>query len=57
MGTSITNLFQALKEGKDIEPIFDDKDKTPLHVAAEHGNLSVVTLLIARGAKINAMAD
>ena len=66
---SISELTYAISQGQplgDVQKLLDngilpdppqDKDITPLGLAAELGRLDVVTLLVQRGAKVKNVAD
>lgn len=48
---------RLLQEKRTDVDIVDDCDRTPLHIAVEHGHLNIVTQLIAAGADINFSAS
>ncbi|KAK3995300.1 hypothetical protein QBC44DRAFT_378782 [Cladorrhinum sp. PSN332] len=57
----ILNWYREENKGAGIQWILDAKDKetgcTPLHVAAESGNVGVVMALVEMGAKVDAVDD
>ena len=47
----VTGILKAIENGVDIECYLDDDSPTALSLAARRGNINVLKLLVAKGAR------
>ena len=54
---NVTTVRELLKMNIDVDVRDGDDDYTPMHMAANAGNLTIVEELLKHGAKVNPIAD